>query len=183
MKTYVLLLRGINVGGHKRLLMNDLKLMLAKLGFLNSTTYIQSGNVVFQFCNLDSISDLENKVAKKIYETFGFEVPVVIVSKSAMQRIVDSNPFVASNPIENLHCTFFKNKPHDIILTALNQEDFGEDECFITSNSAYIKCNLKYSKSKLTNGFLEKQIGVGCTTRNWKTTLKLLELCKNMMNK
>ena len=68
MKRYIALLRGINVGGHKKLKMTDLKLLFEDLGFENVTTYIQSGNVVF---SAKDGENLEAKISKEIEKRFG----------------------------------------------------------------------------------------------------------------
>jgi len=160
--------------------MNDLKLLLNNLGLLKIATYIQSGNVVFQFNNLESIPHLEDKVAQSIFEAFNFSVQVIIVAETDLQRIVDSNPFASGNSIESLHCTFLKTIPEQVKIKTINQEDFGGDDCFVTDSVAYITCNLQHSQSKLTHGFLSRKLGVGCITKNWKTTTNLLELCKHV---
>jgi uncharacterized protein (DUF1697 family) len=75
MNTYIALLRGINVGGHKKILMTDLKLLLDSIGLQNVQTYIQSGNVVFKS---KEDTHLATKIAEDINIKYGFFVPVLV---------------------------------------------------------------------------------------------------------
>ena len=77
MNTYIALLKGINVGGHKKVPMADLRELLSKSGFENVQTYIQSGNVILQSNNSD-ISKIESDIEKSIEDYFGFEVSVLV---------------------------------------------------------------------------------------------------------
>ena len=77
MKTYIALLRGINVSGHKKVPMAELREILSKVGFVNVQTYIQSGNVIFQSIEEDT-QKLTDIIQKEIKDHFGFEVPVLI---------------------------------------------------------------------------------------------------------
>ena len=73
MKTFIALLRGINVGGHKKVPMAELRALLSKSGFENVQTYIQSGNVIFQTSE-NNIPNIESIIQKAIFDHFGFEI-------------------------------------------------------------------------------------------------------------
>ena len=180
MKTYILLLRGINVGGHRKLLMADLKDLLANLGLLNVQTYIQSGNVVFQTKQSIDVEAFEDKVGQSIHDIYGYDVSIIILSFEKLKSIIKSNPFVNGNDIKDLHCTFFKRKPQNDLLNAFNALDFEPDSFLGTNEVVYLLCGLKYTDTKLTHTLLEKKLKVPCTTRNWKTTIKLLEMAQAM---
>jgi len=173
----IAILRGINVGGKRKILMSDLKAMFEKLGFSNITTYIQSGNVVFE-------STLENaKLAElievSIHDVFGHDVPVIIISYEDLRRTVEFNPFNTNEAdINKLYLTFLKQKPSNENLEIIKAFNHGPDKFQIIELNAFIYCEGKYHESKLTNVFFEKKLKVGATTRNWKTVLKLLELSK-----
>ena len=92
MKTYIALLRGINVSGQKKIPMAALREALSKLGFQKVQTYIHSGNVIFQTSE-DNIQTLERNIHQTIKTHFGFEVPVLIKSPRALQQIFDACPF------------------------------------------------------------------------------------------
>ena len=95
--TYIALLRGINVSGHKKIKMPDLKAMFEALGFTNVRTYIQSGNVVFES---NFAADLESKISAKILEQFGFEVSVICRTAEELEQVIARNPYVEMEGFE-----------------------------------------------------------------------------------
>ena len=182
MISYVLVLRGINVGGRRKILMVDLKTELSKLGLKNCQTYIQSGNVVFQSSVPIIIAEFELKIADLILSKFGHKVPVIILTVALLKSIIKNNPFVEGKDVKDLHCTFFNRVPSQFAIESFNKLDFSPDQFLTTKNALYLHCNQKFSDCKLTNAMMEKQLGVVCTTRNWKTTLKLQELLEALSN-
>ena len=84
MEKKVAILRGINVGGKKRILMADLKLIFEKLGFSNITTYIQSGNVAFK-SKKRSCPSLAKSIGERIAAEFKFEVPIQVLTAEALK--------------------------------------------------------------------------------------------------
>ena len=81
MQKYISILRGINVGGKRKILMKDLKEVYQNLEFLDVQTYIQSGNVIFESDNLDK-REISNKIEKAIFDTYNFEVPVIKIGRA-----------------------------------------------------------------------------------------------------
>lgn len=178
MQQYIAILRGINVGGKRKILMNDLKALLQTLGFKNCTTYIQSGNVIFSSPTPLEPFILQEQLAKAIYTKFGFEVPVIIRTAEDLQAIISNNPFI-QNPtfdIERLHVTFLGQAPTTKVLSEIKVYSFAPDKFIINKCDVFVYCSGKYSDSKLTNAFFEKKLKVPATTRNWKTILKLYEM-------
>src|SRR5690606_19465062 len=106
-KTHILLLRGINVGGHRKIKMADLKLLLLNNGYLNVQTYIQSGNII---CRSGKEKlQVKQHVESLIADKYGFEVTIFILSPLDLQNIIDTNPYVRQQvPIEKLYCTFLE---------------------------------------------------------------------------
>ena len=92
MTTYISMLRGINVGGHKKIKMDALRLMFTEMGFENVQSYIQSGNIIFRANRTDSIR-LSNSISKQILSTFGFDVQVVIITVNELEEILTNNIF------------------------------------------------------------------------------------------
>lgn len=175
MSRKIAVLRGINVGGKRKILMSELKSMCEKLELQNVKTYIQSGNLIF---NSDKpSSELELDIEKTITKKIGFDVPVIVRTEEELKNSINNNPFFDENTdINQLHLTFFKARPNkqDIEnMLALNCEP---DKFKVEDKSVFIFCSGKYYESKLTNNFFEKRLKVSATTRNWKTVLKLLEL-------
>jgi uncharacterized protein (DUF1697 family) len=118
MQTYIAMLRGINVSGHKIIKMQQLRACLSSLGFRNVQTYVQSGNVIFE-ADEDPPARLCEKIEKCILRDFGFPVPVLLKTSQELQRIVQDNPFVKKPGIDpsKLHVTFL-SKPAPKIATA-----------------------------------------------------------------
>jgi len=179
MKTKIAILRGINVGGKRKILMTDLKDLIGTLGYLNIQTYIQSGNLIFdtddKLQNMGIEQELENAILKK----FDFEVPVIVLSAEEIENAVANNPFYkADADINKLHLTFLNEVPDKEKQELVESFDYAPDSFKIIGRNAFIYCEDSYHKSKLTNDFFEKKLKVKATTRNWKTVLKLWELSK-----
>jgi len=177
MKTYICLLRGINVSGKNIIKMDALKQMFESLGATNVKTYIQSGNVVFQYKDEKPVA-LETLITSRILADFGFDVPVQVLSSEKLKRIVENNPFLKDSSKDEafLHLTFLSEPPQKIDQEILFSKKTGNEEIVITDAVAYLYCPHGYGGTKLNNNFLENKLKVQATTRNWKTTLKLLEM-------
>jgi uncharacterized protein (DUF1697 family) len=93
MTTYISLLRGINVSGQKKIQMTALKEIYEEMNFSNIQTFIQSGNVVFQYIESDP-HDLALMISLQIQKRFGFYVSVIVLTTSEMNDIVENNPFL-----------------------------------------------------------------------------------------
>ena len=177
MTQYIAILRGINVGGNRKIQMADLKALFAELGFTEISTYIQSGNVLFSSAKPEDTVALGDKLEQAIADTFGFGLPVIVRTVEELQQAVATNPFFASPDadIERLHLTFLKTAPEAAQLDDINQINLSPDKFSIIGNHAFVYCSGRYSDSKLTNAFFEKKLKVPATTRNWKTVLKLVK--------
>jgi len=173
----IAILRGINVGGKRKILMADLKSLCKKLGWKEVSTYIQSGNIIFQ-SDVGSIQ-LEEELAVAISDQYGYDVPVIVRTKEELQNAIRQNPFYdAAEDISKLHLTFLKERPKEENVHQTETYNYEPDQFVIDNQDVFISCEGKYHESKLTNGFFEKKLKVGATTRNWKTVLKLAELSK-----
>lgn len=185
MKTYISILRGINVSGHKVIKMVALKDMYERLNCTNIQTYIQSGNVVFQHENSDTAS-LAQRISDKILQHFGFEVPVIVMDIEKLKRIVADNPFIADpdKDISFLHVTFLSSPPEMSLIYNLKMYESikspGKDEYVLSSAAIYLYCPNGYGRTKLTNTFFENKLKVTATTRNWRTSLELLEIANSV---
>lgn len=181
MKTYIALLRGVNVGGHNKIKMIDLKEALLSDGFKSVTTYIQSGNIVFK-TESDDIEGLQEKIKKVIQNNFDLEISVVVLTQDTLQRILAKNPFekrFENNEIERkkLYFMVFCNAPDQKAIKELNKLSVVPEEFIITLDVVYLYAAIGYGKTKLHNNFFEKKLGNKSTARNLKTLSKLLDLC------
>src|SRR5271167_4305474 len=112
MKTYIAILRGINVSGHNMIKMADLKRMFETLPFENVRTYIQSGNIVFN-AKTENDQELEKQIHTAIQKTFSFSVPVIVLEEKELKIVQQNNPFLTgrNEDVTKLHVTFLDTIP------------------------------------------------------------------------
>nr|WP_299203967.1 DUF1697 domain-containing protein [uncultured Brumimicrobium sp.] len=178
MDNKIALLRGINVGGKKKILMADLKELFIQLGCKQVKTYIQSGNVLFE--SIEDNSQLADQIIIAIQKKFDFDVPVILLSKAELIEAYTSNPFLSENiEMGKLHLTFLKEQPTAEAIEQLKSMDLKQDRFEIIAKNLYIHCEGKFHKTKLTSAVIERKLNTQTTTRNWKTVTKLVELCQN----
>jgi len=176
--TYIALLRGINVSGHNKIKMVELKQLFVDLAFQNIITYIQSGNVIFTSTE-KKVSTIEDNIKDAIKTTFGYDIKVLVITKNELKTVFTSNPFLESGTIEitKLAVTFLKTTPnleHLPQITALTSNS--EDEFKIIKKSIFLHLPTGSVKTKLTNNLFERKLKSDATTRNWRTVTKLVEL-------
>ena len=175
MKKHVAILRGINVGGKRKILMADLKQLLGKKGFKNCATYIQSGNVLF--LTDKHVIEIEQEIKQIILKKYGFDVPVLVRTVNEIEKIFHNNPFLPEQAdINKLYVAFLAEIPSDENLEKLNAIPFDNANFEIHGKHVFMQYNTKSSDSKLTNNFIENKLKVTATSRNWKTVTKLFEL-------
>lgn len=177
MKTYISILRGINVGGSKPIKMESLRTVYEGLGFKNVKTYIQSGNIVFQYKSIKP-NTLKELIKKAILNEFKFDVPVLIIEADELISVLNSNPFLnkRKEDIKSLHVTFLSEEPTSINSKSISSEQFKPDEFIISKKLIYVFCPNGYGNTKINNNFFESKLKVNATTRNWKTVMELAKL-------
>src|SRR6266446_3789495 len=176
-ETYITLLRGINVSGHKIIKMEPLRKSFEALGLGDVQTYVQSGNVVFK-APKQSSEVLSNKIREKIARDFGFSVSVIIRSSEEVRRAIENNSFLKQRGIDSskLHVTFLSKAPGKAGLRVLEKLTAKPDQFRYSDREVYLYCPDGYGRTKLSNNALEKVLGVTATTRNWNTVNKLYEM-------
>ncbi|SDG94668.1 DUF1697 domain-containing protein [Winogradskyella thalassocola] len=174
MQTYIALLRGINVGGHKKVPMAELRELLVKSGLINVKTYIQSGNVIFKSSIRDS-KDLETNIQKLILKQFGFEVPVLVKTREELSLIYNNCPFTDDKKAESYY-VMLSEIPRQILVEEATQKTYPDDEYIILNDCIYLYCTKGYGQSKFNLNFFERKLNVNATARNYKTMVKLLSL-------
>jgi len=174
MNVYIALLRGINVGGHKKILMADLRELLTKSGLENVQTYIQSGNIVFHSFEKNK-QILELKIHESIKEQFEFEVSVLVKSNSELQQIFDNCPFVEEKK-QNSYFTMLHDKPAEALVIEASEKIYKGEEYYIINDCIYFYCAKGYGQAKFNINFFERKLKTSATARNYKTIVKLLSL-------
>ena len=177
MQSYISILRGINVSGHNMIKMKALQELYESLGFSKARTYIQSGNVVFESNSADT-GTLEKIISGGIRETFGFEVPVIVLEREELKSISTYNSFIngRGEEITKLHVTILSGVPVKDLAETIRHENYLPDEFYILGRTVYLFCPDGYGNTKLSNAFFEKKLKVRATTRNWKTVLELVKM-------
>lgn len=180
MKTYIGLLRGINVGGKNKLLMKELKLALEKIGLNQLTTYIQSGNIVFR-ASSNSSNRLATSITATIKSAFKLEVPCIVLTLNELIHIEQNNPYYLRDvDISKKYGAFLSKIPTEESKQKLATFNIGGDQYIIEGTFVYLCYSAMVGTSKLSNGLIEKKLGVMATSRNWKTIRKLIEIGKEM---
>jgi uncharacterized protein (DUF1697 family) len=182
METYISILRGINVSGHKMIKMEALRKMYESLGFKNVKTYIQSGNVIFQATKATT-AGLAKEIAKKIQKESGFEVPIIVKEVKELESVFENNPFVNKRreDLAKLHVTFLSEKPEASNIEKINAGNYAPDEFIIENDAVYLFCPNGYGNTKLNNTFFENKLKVTATTRNWKTVTELVNIANEIL--
>lgn len=173
MYCYIALLRGINVGGHKKILMADLKAIFMSLGFSKVTTYIQSGNVVFYTTKNDS--DLADIIHQAIEKKYGWHVPVLVKSADEIASILQHCPF-SEEKKRSSYFILLHDAPKIEAIQSLDLSAFPEEEAHITPHCVYYATTKSIREAKLSNNFFEKKLQVVATTRNFNTIYKLVSM-------
>jgi uncharacterized protein (DUF1697 family) len=175
MKTWIALLRGINVGGHNKIPMAELRTECEDLGFEDVATYIQSGNVVFRAAG--GAHAVAEKLRQAIAARFGCEVPVVLRTVEALERVAGTNPFLeeGADP-SRLHVGFLLEKPAPARLADLPAQPPGPEELRVVGAEVFLHYPEGMGTSKLTTAWLDRALGTTMTARNWRTVNKLVEM-------
>lgn len=170
-------LRGINVGGHRKVPMAELRALVAGLGHTDVATYVASGNVVLTAPGATR-AGLEADLAAAVAERFGFTVPVLVRRADDLERVIAADPFPDASAATPKHCfVAFASAPLPPVgLDALDPARFAPDEWVVGAEELYLRYEDGAGRSKLTNDLLERTLGVDLTSRNWNTVLAVADL-------
>ncbi|MGO9455700.1 MAG: DUF1697 domain-containing protein [Acidimicrobiales bacterium] len=176
MTRYASMLRGVNVSGHRRVSMGDLRALYADLGLDGVESYRQSGNVVFSSASR-SAGRLAATIEDALRAAFDYDdVDVLVRGPGELDRLVAANPFLAAGADPaTLHVTFLKDVPSGGPF-ADAVPGGGADGFAFAERAAYVHCPAGYGRTKLHNGYFERLTGVRATTRNWATVTALRDL-------
>ncbi|MFD5779628.1 DUF1697 domain-containing protein [Streptomyces sp. NPDC126933] len=178
--TYAALLRGINVSGHKRIPMADLRELLSELGHDEVRTYLQSGNAVFT-SGSDDESALAAALERAIDQRFGFTVDCLVRDAAYLREVAEACPFPAATlEGKQLHVTFFSEHVDPGRLASLDQDTYLPEEFRLGDRALYLYVPNGLGRSKLAEALAKPALfkGVTATSRNWNTVRKLVELTR-----
>lgn len=178
MSAWVLLLRGINVGGAGKLAMADLRALLATLGAQNVTTYIQSGNAVFTG-EIDP-ADFAPRLEAAIETHHGFRPNALILSGEGFQQIANAFPWPEAWEIPAQgHIWFLASPPGTPDLEELAALASPSERFSVTPQALYLHAPDGIGRSKLA-AKIERLLGVPATGRNLGSISKLSALSADL---
>ncbi len=178
MPAYVALLRGINVGGNKKVPMADLKKLMEKAGYENVKTLLASGNVVFEASEKNA-AKLKTALEKLYEKKFGFTIPVLIRTVEELKALAKTKPFanITMTPETRLYITFLSgDKPKGTIQIPYSSPN--NDYRILRASKTEVLSVLTVTATATVKvmDVLEKEFGKNVTTRNWNTVEKILDL-------
>ncbi len=175
MATWVILFRGINVGGNNILPMADLRADLESIGMANPRTYIQSGNCVLK-SSVRSAKSLGDQIGDVVERHKGFRPSVLALKASDLRKAVDANPFPeAVGAPKSLHFSFMASKPKKPDLEGLDAIRTASERFELVDRVFYLHAPDGVGRSKLA-ARAEKLLGVTMTGRNYNTVAKLMAM-------
>jgi uncharacterized protein (DUF1697 family) len=177
MPTWVSLLRAVNVSGHNRLPMAELRDCLAAAGFAQVRSYLQSGNVV-SASGHRSAAAVAGAVHDAIAREFGLDLTVVVRSPAQLREVLDWNPFpevsaVRPNRVFAMHLT---GPPDPDRVAALLAEPVAPDQLAVRGHEVAICYAESMHASRIQGEWLSRRLGVAGTARNWRTLAALVDL-------
>ena len=176
MNRHIVLLRGINLGPHKRVAMPELRAVLTEAGFGGVRTYVQSGNIVLSSDR--SAAAVAKECKRRIAEHFGFAVDVVARTRDELAEVVRRNPLaeVAVDP-KRYQVTFLASELERSAADKLAAVDAAPEQVVLVGRELYSWHPEGVGRSKLWARLASDQwLGVTATARNWTTVSTLLTI-------
>lgn len=179
MPIFVSMLRGVNVGGHNKIKMEDLRSLCEGLKLTRVKTHLQSGNVIFQTSDRNPAA-LANKLQACIYRKCGFRPGIILRTIPEMREVIARNPFAKRKGIEpgKLAVVFLEQEPAAGARQALLQMDIAPEELHVVGSHLYDYFPNGQGRPRLSWAEAGKILSMVTTARNWNTVTKLLELAE-----
>jgi uncharacterized protein (DUF1697 family) len=173
---YAALLRGINVGGNKKVAMADLRALLSGLGLDAVATYLNSGNAAITAPEQPAVA-LGAAIERAIEADLGMSVRVLIRTGAELADVVDGCPLPGGpkNP-SRFFVAFLSDEPDPLLVAKVRRQSFSPDQIWVRGREVYTWCPNGLANTQLTYAMLEKSLAVTATSRNWNTVLKIAAL-------
>jgi uncharacterized protein (DUF1697 family) len=172
--THVAVLRGINVGGHNKVPMAELRALLTGLGYTDVRTHLQSGNVVFRAPGTAVPGELGAAIADGIVAELGVSVAVLVRTAAELRDVVAANPLPTHEPARLL--VLFLDPAIDPAGLAVDRERYAPEQFAVRPGEIYLYCANGILESALVKEFSDRRLGCAVTARNWNTVTRLAEL-------
>jgi uncharacterized protein (DUF1697 family) len=184
--THVALLRGINLGGHNRVAMADLREVVSSLGHADVATYIQSGNVVFSTQKTDT-AKMAAELERAVADTLGVRPRIVVLSRQELAKSVHDNPYADEPNPKLVHAIFLGENPGSELVEQVAgaqrqaAKKGSRDTAQLVGRTVFLHTPDGYGRSELASllaraGGGKSGVATG-TARNWSTVTKLLDMC------
>jgi uncharacterized protein (DUF1697 family) len=181
MLRYLALLRGINVGGHNKVAMSDLRDLAAALGLAEVTTYIQSGNLLFSSAEADT-AGLADLLEREIASRLGVRPAVVVLSRDELKQVIADNPFPGETNPKCLHAIFHRDAAGPDHITAVAaavqraRHTGSRDDAAVIGRTLFLHTPDGFGNSDLAAQLTRSRVQNAGTARNWATVTKLMDM-------
>ena len=181
MPAAISLLRGVNVGGHHKIKMEELRELYESLGLRHAQTYVQSGNVVFRTDARD-FTRLSKRIADAIEQRFAFRPGVILRTAADLRGVIAANPFASRRDLDpsRLLVLFLASEPPADVRERILRIESEPEELRMEGRELYIYYPNGMARPKVAWTFIERILQTPCTGRNWNTVRKLLEMAESL---
>lgn len=181
MAVIVCLLRGVNMAGHNKIKMDELRRVCGTVKLRDAQTYVQSGNIVFRTDERD-LERLTKKIQSAIERKFGISPRLVLRTAAELRDVVARNPFAKKRGVEpnKLAVIFLASEPTAEARAAALKIQAEPEEWHLHAREAFIYFPNGMARPKLSWPTIERRLKTTGTGRNWNTVTKLLEMAEKL---
>jgi uncharacterized protein (DUF1697 family) len=181
MPAVISLLRGVNVGGHHKIKMEELRELYESLGLRRAQTYVQSGNVVFR-TDARVFTRLSSRIADALEQRFAFRPGVILRTAADLRSVIAANPFASRRDLDprRLLVQFLAGEPPADARERILRIESEPEELRLAGRELYIYYPNGMARPKVAWTVIERILQTPCTGRNWNTVRKLLEMAESL---
>jgi uncharacterized protein (DUF1697 family) len=181
MAVIIAMLRGVNLGLHRRLKMDELCAVCVSLKLRDVQTYVQSGNIIFRTDDRD-LATLTKRLERAIERRFGFQSDVILRTASELRAVIAKNPFAKRRGIEpkKLLVTFLAADPGEDARILLRKIKTEPEELWIDGREMYVYYPNGMARPKLAWPAIERVLKTSGTGRNWNSVINMLQIAEKL---
>lgn len=181
MPVIIAMLRGVNVGGHNKIKMEELRALCKTLNLRDACTYVQSGNLIFKTDERD-LARLAKRLQDAIERKFGFRPDVMLRTAAEMREVIRRNPFAKRRGIEpsRLLVTFLASEPASDAREMAGEIETAPEELRMERREVYIYFPNGMARPKVSWSTIERILKTSGTGRNWNSVTKILEMAEQL---
>jgi len=181
MAVVICLLRGVNVSGHNKIKMEELRALCGSLKLRDVRTHLQSGNVVFRSGERD-LAKLGRRIGDAVEGKFGFRPVIVLRTAEEWRDAMARNPFVGRRSIDpsKLLVNFLADSPAAGVREKLGALKTAPDELVLDGRELYMRLPNGVAEATVPWTTVERLLGVAATGRNWNSVTKLMAMAEEL---